>query len=283
MSMKPKVIDFTVKIPVDEDDVDCKEFKEVALRAVTPTAAQVNEAQSAYNGGFDKAIRSKAPLRIEVEKLLKDRGIWTAAQTNEIETLKKELSLKVDRLSGGGMKLGEAKALALEIKELRNKVAMLNLDRRLLDSNTVEAQAEIARFNWYVAQCVVYPDTGKPFFSSLEDYHDKMSTEYAQECARQFGTLQYGVDSDFESRLPEHKFLVKYGFAREKDFKLINKQGKLVDREGHLIDENGFRLDAQGRQINYAGTAISKEGESLVEVKPFLDEDGSPLVDASFA
>jgi hypothetical protein len=281
-----KKISFTVKVPVDPDDRDNKETKEVKLDVRTPDLKQINEAQLAYNRGFDIAMRSKAPLRIEVEALLKDREIWTKVKQDELDKLNTELNTKVNKLLGGGMKLLEARKLAIEIRDQRDKIASLNTERRILDTSTAEAQAEAARFNWFVANCTVYTDTGAPFFSKdgkpdVDTYLEDATSDYAQECARQFGVLQYGLDPEFEKKLPENQFLFKFKFVREKDLRLINRDKHLVDRDFNLIDEEGYLVDKDNNRMDRTGTPLDKEGKPKIETKPFLDDDSGVAIQDS--
>jgi hypothetical protein len=284
-------VEFTVKIPVDLEDEDCKEFKEVKLRAIKTDLKHVNEAQLAYNRGFDVAMRSKAPLRIEIERLLKERGIWTETNQAESEKLNKQLAEMTSKLLHGGMKLMDARKLALEIRKKRNEISRLNLEKNILDQSTAEAQAESARFNWFVANCVVYPDTGKPFFvdpdtgpnrkDNVEYYLHNAHHDFAVECAKQFGRLQYGLDSEFEKKFPENKFLLKFKFVREKDLRLINRDGHLIDEEGHLVNEDGMRVDKNDNPIDRVGTVLDKDTyQPKIESVPFLDDDGNPIEDS---
>jgi hypothetical protein len=227
-----KKITFTVKLPVDPDDADNKQTKEQTLEVITPNLTMVQEAQLEYNKAFDKAIRSKAPLRIEVERLLKDRGIWTEVKQAELDKLNDELVTLERKLKAGGMKLKEARDLALEIRAKRDEINNLSIDRRILDGSTAEAQAESARFNWFVANATVYPVTGKCFFEekgrdNVTVYLEQSNKDYAQECARKFGVLQYGLDENFERKFPENVFLLKFKFVRESDLRLINRDGEL--------------------------------------------------------
>jgi hypothetical protein len=127
-----KKITFTVKLPVDPDDADNKQTKEQTLEVITPNLTMVQEAQLEYNKAFDKALRSKAPLRIEVERLLKDRGIWTEVKQAELDKLNDELVTLERKLKAGGMKLKEARDLALEIRAKRDEINNLSIDRRIL-------------------------------------------------------------------------------------------------------------------------------------------------------
>jgi hypothetical protein len=280
-----KMVTFTVKVPVDPDNENNKETKEVELDAHSPNLREMNLAQMAYNRGLDVALRSKAPFRIEVENLLKERKVWTEVNEKKFKELQTEISKKAYKLKAGGMKFSEARDLALEIRKDRSKLVNLTAPRRQLDLSTAEAQAEVARFNWFVANCVVYNKTGKYFFEGetdeerVEDYLEKGNTEYAQECAKRFSMLQYGVDPDAEKKLEENQFLLKYKFVRPSDLKLIDRQGNLIDEDGQFVDEEGYVLDKPGgSRVNHSGAPINKEGEIQIETAPFTDDAGNPVL-----
>lgn len=261
---------FFVKVPVDPDDFDSKATKEIKLEVKVPTLKQTHEAQMAYNRGLDQAIRSKAPLRIEVEKLLKERKIWTDDVEKEFKEQQVELAKLVNKLKQGG-KLTEARQTAIDIRKKRSELANLNGPRRILDLSTAEAQAEVARFNYYVVECVVYPD-GRKFFENVDDYLEKGNKDYALECAKQFSIVQYGLDADTEKKLPENQFLLKYKFIRP-DLKLIDRDNNLIDEDGNYIDEENRVLDGpHGKPVDHAGKPID---DSFVPT--YLDEDGNPV------
>jgi hypothetical protein len=90
-------------------------------------------------------------------------------------------------------------------------------------------------------------------------------------------SMVYGLDNDFEKTLPENKFLHKYKFVDEK-LRLVDKQGRLIDAEGRLIDDKGRYIDEAGNYVDKFGNKVDKDGEYLFESKPFLDEEGNPIV-----
>ena len=59
--------------------------------------------------------------------------------------------------------------------------------------------------------------------------------------------------------------------------RFINKEGKLTDSDGRLVDENGRYVNEEGDFVDKEGKRVDNEGEYLVEFKPFLDEDGTPV------
>ena len=89
----------------------------------------------------------------------------------------------------------------------------------------------------------------------------------------------YNLEDDYEKKLPENQFLVKYKFADE-TLHLIDKQGRKVDADGRLVDENGRYINEAGQFVDREGNLVDEEGNFLVDEKPFLDDEGNPIVSA---
>jgi hypothetical protein len=123
----------------------------------------------------------------------------------------------------------------------------------------------------------VYNDTKQPYFNNMEDYLNKSTDKVAILGAQNLANMLYGLDNDYESNLPENKFLKKYHFVDEK-LRLIDKKGRLIDSEGRLVDENGRFIDDQNNFIDKFGNRVNDDGEYVVETQPFLDDDGKPII-----
>jgi hypothetical protein len=163
------------------------------------------------------------------------------------------------------------------MKKLREDLRDLISVKTNLDTHTAEGQADNARFNYLVSACTVYKDNNRPYFSSYEDYMSKSNDSVAVLAAQNLAGMLYGLDSDYEEKLPENKFLKQYKFVDDK-LRLIDKNGKLVDSEGRLIDENGRYINDKGEFVDKNGNPVDKEGEYVVEFQPFLDDEGKPVV-----
>jgi hypothetical protein len=267
------------KVKVKDEDSGTE--KELELEVHRPSIEEIEEAQQAFNRSFSNAVKSDAILRFEVEKYLRERKQWDDEKDSKFKEVSAELDRLEKQLSAGGMKLLEGRKLALKIKKTRTELSMLNSHRLVLDQNTAEGQAENSRFSRLVSLCLVYPDSGKPYYKDLNDYLQHAGDEVAQEGARQFAMLQYGLDPQHEQKLAENKFLIKYGFMDEK-LRLIRKSDrKLVDENFNLVNEQGLRVNEDGQRINTDGSLISEDGNLVpTEVKPFLDDDtGNPIVE----
>ena len=193
-----------------------------------------------------------------------EKGIWDESKEveqldymNQISQLEKQLYVKNGRKTK--LKMSEGKDIAVKIRQLRFKIRELIAERIALESNTAEALADNARFDFLVSACTYY-ENGEKVYNTLEEYNDATDSELAYGAAAAFADIVYGIDQDSESKLPENKFLKRYG---------------LVDDDLSLVDTEGHRVDLQGRKINNLGQFIDDEGNRIdVDGNP-LDEDGN--------
>jgi hypothetical protein len=261
----------------------CETFKvevegtEKEYKMYSPTWEDRKKAKSIGNEVTTEALQSKAPLRSELNKILRDRGKWSAEQEAELTALDKRIDDADKKIAAGGIKLKEAKDLALRMREMRFQRRVLLAEHSLLDKKTVEGQSEDMAFNYLVYCGLVYNDTDKRVFDSWEEFLNESESVLAIRAGNVLAGLLYGVGTDAEKKLPENEFLLEFGFCN-KDLKLVNKDGHLVDREGRLINEEGFYVDKDGSRVDIDGVPLDKDGNYKLERKPFLDDDGKEII-----
>ena len=251
--------------------------KEVEFTVKSPTLQNQRDAQKVYNQTFTDAVRSKCVVRAKLDDLLKEQGLWNETKQAVFNALQKELSEGEKKLAKGGFNLSVAKILALRMRVVRDEIKDLISVRTSLDNHSAEGQADNSRFNFLVSACVVYKDTDQPYFSSMEDYLNRADDQVAVVGAQNLANMLYGLDNDFEKNLPENRFLSKFKFVDTK-LRLINKEGHLVNEDGKLINEFGRFVDQNGNFIDKDGNRVDEEGEYILDAKPFLDDDGKPII-----
>lgn len=252
--------------------------KEVSFLVKSPTLQDQKEATKVYNTAFTDALKSKAIVRAKLDDLLVEQGLWDDNKQMRFSTLQAQILEGERKLAKGGIPLSQAKQEAMKMKKLREDLRDLIAVKTNLDTHTAEGQADNARFNYLVSACTVYEDTKKPYFSSYEDYNSRSASDVvATQAAQQLAGMLYGLDNDYEEKLPENKFLKQYKFVDDK-LRLINKDGKLVDSEGRLIDENGRFINEKGEFVDKDGNTVDVDGDYVVDFKPFLDDDGQPVI-----
>jgi hypothetical protein len=264
--------DFTVNI--DGQDV------EFIVRS--PTLNDQREAQKVYNQAFTDAVTSGSVVRAKMDDLLKEQGLWNDKKEDEFKSLQKELLDNEKKLAKGGIKLVEAKQLAIKMQELRDIMRQLISNRTSLDNHSAEGQADNSRFNYLASSCILRKADNSRYFANLEEYLNKGDDPVAIAGAQTLASMLYGLDSNYEKNLPENKFLTKYKFVDDK-LRFVNSEGKLVDREGRLINEDGRFIDKDGNLIDKFGNRVDANGDFVVESEPFLDDSGNPIVEAKIA
>ena len=266
-----KTKNFTAKVKVDDQE------KEVEFLVRSPSLNDQREAQKIYNQAFTDAIKSKSVVRAKLDDLLEDQGLWNDEKQAKFTSLQKELLDGEKRLAKGGFSLNEAKDLAIKMKSIRDEIRDLISVRTSLDNHSAEGQADNARFNYLVSACVVYNDSKEPYFNNMEDYLNRATEQVSLLGAQNLANMLYGLDNDYEKNLPENKFLKKYRFVDDK-LRLVDKKGRLIDAEGRLLDENRRFIDEEGNFVDKYGNKVDKTGEFIVEVEPFLDDNGNPVI-----
>jgi hypothetical protein len=243
----------------------------------TPSLNDQREGQKVYNQAFTDAIKSKSVVRAKLDDLLEDQGLWNDEKQAKFSTLQKELLDGEKKLAKGGFSLNEAKDLAIKMKKVRDDIRELISVRTSLDNHSAEGQADNARFNYLVSVCVVYNDTKQPYFNNMEDYLNRSTDSVGLLGAQNLANMLYGLDNDYESNLPENKFLKKFKFIDSK-LRLVDKKGRLIDADGRLIDESGRFIDEQGAFVDKYGNKVNSDGDYLVDPQPFLDDNGNPII-----
>jgi hypothetical protein len=258
-----------------------KDEKDIELSVKSPSVQDQREAQKVYNRAFTDAIKAQGIVRAKMDDVLREQGLWDDNKQQELNKLQAQIMQGERKLAKGGIKLKEAREIALEMKKTRDEVRDLISVRTSLDSNTAEGQADNARFNYLVSACVVYKDNEqKHYFNNLDDYLERIEDPAALKGAQVLANMIYGLDNDYEKNLPENKFLLKYKFVNE-NLRFINNEGKLVDREGRLIDEAGRFINESGEYVDKDGNRVDEHGDYIVDAKPFLDDDGKPVAEPS--
>ena len=154
----------------------------------------------------------------------------------------KDRDWETQRLERGGIKLSDARDLAIEISEQRSQLVEMLVDRSDIDNLTCEGQADNERFNFLFANCLVYNDTGEKVYpNGLEDYNSQTNTDYAEKGATEFYYLMSDSES-LDDQLPENKFLKKFNFIDEDKRFVERSTGRLITEDGKYIDDEGYYI-----------------------------------------
>ena len=259
-------------------DVELSDGQKTQVIVKKPSNRITTEAQRRGALTWNKCVQEGIMTKKELEKFMKERGIWDDAKeaeqkslVNDINNLEKQIYL-----SKGRVKLGEAKNLAIEMRKKRIELRELLTEKITFETNTAESLSENTKFDYIVAHCTFNTD-GTNVYSGLEDYETRSDDPIAFHAASALAEMMFQMDKDFEASLPENKFLKKFKLVNE-DLSLVNKEGHTVDIEGRLINEDGHWLDEDGNRIDKDGNALYEDGTYVIQ-GTYLDEDGKAIPD----
>jgi hypothetical protein len=261
----------------------------VTVKVNAPTQKEWREANKEYSIAFKKAVEDGAMIKAKLDLAMRDQGIWDDDKESLSAKLIDEIQQKIDILEEGGISLTEAKEIAVDVRRKRMEFRDLIGARQTMESNTVEGQADNARFNCMVTLCIVHPETNQRIFPNIDAYDKDAVEPWAIEAAGELANLLYGLDKDYDKGLEENKFLSEYDLCDE-DLHLINENGHKVDVDGKLVDDVGryvaYRTPKAEKEkdekkryfVNKDGQEVDSEGKRMLEKKPFLDENGKAIL-----
>ena len=230
---------------------------------ISPNAQARKESEIEHSAVFGDLLKKPGVLtRVELQKLIDNRGIWDSESRDKYLELNKVIAEDLKVLEGRGIKLSEAKELALKISDNRAKLNELMVEYRQFDDITADAQAEAAALNYLIFKCLVDDETGEQIYKTFDEYIENKHEPIAAMAYINMLQIEYGTSNELYKKLPENKFLLDWKFVDD-ELRFINKDGQLIDRSGKLVTEEG----------DY----VEKEDIEEVEQGVFLDEDGNPL------
>ena len=228
-----------------------------------PNYQELTDAQLYSAKMFNKAREAGACLRSKLNDYLQSEGIWTEDNQKRVDKILNEINSNTEIIKTGKykdgkkVKLSEGRELAIKIRKLRLEYNLLLSKLREHDTYTVEGQAENARFNYLVSLCT-FDEDGNRVFESIEDYYDKQDEQYAVEAATKLAAISYNIESDWEKKLPENEFLLKYKFV-DSDLYYIDRQGRHTTVDGKLVDSNGHYINESGQKVDREGNLVVEE------------------------
>ena len=258
----------TVEVTIDDNKVN------IVIKK--PNNVLISQAQRVGAKAWTDCVRDGIMTKKELEKFMKDQGIWDDGKDQEQKKLVEEISslekkLFIGSQGHGKLKASEGKEIAIQMRIKRAELRDLIAEKLSLEQNTAEAISDNVRFDFLVATCTFY-ENGQKVYSSLDDYQSRSDGEPAFTAASTLAGMLYSVDRDFEAKLPENKFLKMFNYVNE-DLSLVNKEGDTVDLEGRRIDKNGFYLNDEGQRVDKDGNLLDESGNYVPTVEYIPDDE----------
>jgi len=263
---KEKIVDVKV------NNGDKEETVKIVVKK--PTNGLMSQAQRVAAKAWTECTRDGIMTKKELEKFMKSNDIWNDDKelkqkeiTQEINDLERQLFVGT---KGKRLSKSEGKRIAIQMRIKRNELRELISERMSFEQNTAEALSDNARFDFLVANCT-YNENGQKVYKDLDDYVQNSDGDVGYAAATALAQLMYSIDKDFESRLPENKFLKMFNYVNE-DLTLVNTDGNMVDAEGRRIDDSGYYLNDDGHRIDIDGNLVDENGNYVMSVE-FVDDD----------
>lgn len=243
----------------------------------------LQEAQMVYNIKLTSLIKHSVSgqdgllSRQQLEQHLDSLGVWTEQDSKSFLRLQLELRASELQLKTGGIKVSEAKKIALDMKTKRAILITLYGRRSQFDGITMESISENEKFKFLIVKCTVYAKDNTSFFVDIEDYEERQSETSSIDIATALAAKVHGYDENTEANLAENQWLKKFKLA-DKQGRLINDDNRLIDRDGRLIDKDGRFIDKKGKFVDDRGRPVDENGNFIIVTKPFIDDEtGKPL------
>lgn len=265
------------KEKIVEVNVDGEKRKIVIKK---PNNVILSQAQRVGAKTWTDCVRDGIMTKKELEKFMKEQGIWDDGKDEEQRKIVQEISDLEKKLYVGGthknskMRATEGKDIAIQMRVKRNELRDLIAEKMSLEQNTAESISDNSRFDYLVSACTYY-ENGNKVYSNLEEYKENADSEIGFAAATNLASMLYAVDKDFEAKLPENKFLKMFHFVDD-NLSLVNEKGETVDTEGRRIDRNGFYLNDEGKRVDKDGNILDEFG-NYVPTVTYIDEKGKKI------
>jgi hypothetical protein len=247
--------------------------KEVLLSTRSVQYDDIKEADEVYASKVASLVRQnnkrKLLLRSQLDDFLRSTGVWSKEDEDKITSINTEIDSYLSKIKKGGIKAAEGRKLCIDIMDKRKEIIKIMSKRQIFDDTTIESLAEAERNDYLVYCTTVFADSGEKYWPSFEDMKiDKDSDAYRKASSNALEVI-YGINPEFEKRLPENRWLKKYNFIDDNLNYIDRKTGEKVDREGNKLK------DYEDKVIKHFENL---QGE-IVEESPILDDDtGEPIV-----
>jgi hypothetical protein len=270
---KEKIVDVTITKNGKEETIK--------LYVKKPSNTLMSASQRIGAKVWTDCVREGIMTKKELEKFMNAQGVWDKDKdekqksiTDAILSLEKELYVGG---KNGKLRASDGKRIAIEMRKKRNELRDLISERLSLEQNTAESISDNSKFDFLVANCAYY-ENGNKVYNDLEDYQKRSDDEIGYTAATTLAGMLYSVDKDFESKLPENKFLKMFNYVDE-NLSLVNEKGETVDLEGRRIDKQGYYINSEGKRTDKDGNILDDFGNYIPSIT-YLDDNDEAIEEA---
>lgn len=195
-----------------------------------PSQKVLNKAELIYRAKFSEALRNGLLLSAEATKVLKERGLWDAAQEVEEREMRDEIAKLEGKLEDKTLSNKAGKDLCSKIADLRVKLSEHGSVVSSTMENTCESIANDERNQFLTAECVYYADSSQKVYKDVDDFKSRRDKPGAIDAYREaiISSLEVVVGrelpSDLTEEYAENKWLSTRKLDEDKEEKPVKKK-----------------------------------------------------------
>jgi hypothetical protein len=182
-----------------------KDDEELVLKFVRPSQKVLNKSDLIYRTAFSKALREGVLTNAEVDKILRERGIWDDTKEEEAAEIRTKINGLEEKLADSSLTNKQGAALCAEVSKTRLELLRHNSIYTTVADNTCENMGNEARTQYLCAACVYDNKTGLKVYKDVEDFKDRLDEVAALDSYREtmISSLEVVMGRDLPSDLTE--------------------------------------------------------------------------------
>lgn len=177
------------------------------VRVRRPTEADLRESELAYQDAYRAAQKFGTPTKARLDVLARERGLWNDDFQRQYDGITNALVDDEELL--GRIPMEQGRQIAVRMRANRAEASRLKQDVRDFSRWTVEDLASRGRWDFLVATCTSYVDTGEAVFLSGRDFRRQAKEKVGRLASAAFARLALGrvPDEVADVSPPEELFL----------------------------------------------------------------------------
>lgn len=181
-----------------------KDGEDIVLRFKRPSQTILAKADLVRRTAFSRAFRQDIITNAEVEKLLRDRGLWDDNEREKVQVLRDKISqleVKLDE----DLTPEQGQLVCAELDKLRLEVMSANSMYQNISDNTCETIALEERNQYLCSECVVDDKTNLRVYKDIEDFKSRMDEQMTSDVFGEtvIATLEMTIGRSLPSNLSD--------------------------------------------------------------------------------
>jgi len=200
-----------------------KDGNDWVLRFKRPSQTILSKAELVYRTAFSRAFREGVLTNAEVDKTLRERGIWDDKRDVRAEEIRGEIEEFEGKLNDPTLSNEQGRSICSQISLKRMELTRHNSVYSDVSDNTCETIASEARNQFFCAECIHDNKTGLRVYKDVDDFKSRLDEASTVDSYREviIATLEVIVGrelpSDLTTEYAENKWLSERGLDKPEE------------------------------------------------------------------